>query len=292
MKKLVCIIIVNYNGWNDTLECVNSLNNLNYTNYRIIIVDNNSNKKNLEDELNNLNVDIIFLDENKGFAGANNVGIEFASKYNPDYYLLLNNDTIVDKDFIEPMIKVFENDNKVGIVTGKIFYYNSDILWFGGSHFDEKFGEYKISGIGKKDSEIYNEQQQINYATGCLMMISKNLIKEVGLLNEDYFLYYEDADYCIRTIKKGLKIIYEPQSIIYHKESRSTKKGSDSYYYYIIRNYFYYIKKFNNRIKYKVNKQIILLKDVFRGRIKLMVFLKAYFDFKSNKMGINNKKRR
>lgn len=285
MNKLVCAILVNYNGLDDTNACVDSLLHCSYKNLKVIIVDNNSEKSKAEynDIITRDKCEIIYEKENIGFAGANNDGIRYALKYNPDYLLIINNDTVVTPDFLNPLIKTCEEDEKVGIATGKIYYFDDkEILWFGGSYYDKKLCEYKIDGIGNREEERHNNKREIAFATACLWLLPVDLIQKVGFMSEDYFLYYEDADYCERVKQKGYKIVYEPTSVIYHKESRSTKRGSDLYHYYNIRNYLFYISKFREP---ELKKAICFktffntLKEVVRNRLKFSVFVKAWSDF-------------
>ena len=292
MSTQVCIIILNYNGLNDTVECIQSIRKITYPNYRIIVIDNASIEKPSVSE--NLyikqNAEVVVSKTNLGFAGANNLGIDLAMKYDPKYIMLLNNDTVVKPDFLDHLLLVYETNNNVGIVTGKILHYDDpDVLWFGGSYYDKHKYEMKIDGIGKKDSEEFSKLKEIPFATGCLWLISTATIKTVGKMCEDYFLYYEDADYCNRLVKKGLKIIYEPKATIYHKESRATKKGSKEYHYYNIRNYCIYIQRFcnaNNRYKAYIKRIFIDFKEMVRGRIPVRIVFKAWKDFMQKKYGM------
>lgn len=279
MKPFVCAILVNYNGKADTEECVKSLLNAGYDNLKIIIVDNASATLPAEynDVIRKEECEILFMDDNIGFAGANNRGIERAFELNADYVLIINNDTVVTEGFLEPMLDAFEKQENLGMVTGKILYYDEpEILWFGGGYYDEQLFECKIDGIGKEDDECYNCEKEIPYATACLWLIPVNTIKKVGLMSEDYFLYYEDADYCERVKNSGFRIWYAPQAVIYHKESRSTKKGSDSYQYYNNRNYLKFIKTFRTKKEQKiayVKRFIRMAKNTLRGRMSAKVML-------------------
>jgi predicted glycosyltransferase len=291
MESLVSVVLVNYNGMADTEECVKSLIQCDYSNLHIIIVDNDSKTDRAEynDIINKDVCEIIYMENNIGFAGANNVGIKRAEEIGSEYVLILNNDTIVEKDFLIPLINVCEDDKNIGIVTGKIYYYDErDYLWFGGGYYDNKLCECKIDGIGQKDNLKFSQKKMIPYATACLWLIPMNVLKAVGYMSEDYFLYYEDADYCERVKAKGYKIWYVPESKIYHKESRSTKKGSNSYKYYNIRNYLMFIRKYcnyKNKPRVYFNKFYVTFKDVIRHRTEYKVWSKAWMDFLTGKKG-------
>lgn len=288
MGPLVCAILVNYNGIEDTTECVGSLKKCGYDNIRIIIVDNASVKGKAEYNtvITRDICEIIYNLDNIGFAAANNVGIKRGIEIGAKYFLILNNDTVVDKDFLSLLIKAFEKNDKIGIATGKIYYYDDpDYMWFGGSYFDSKLMECKIAGIGEKDAPEYSVEKDIPFATGCLWLLSKSTVEKVGLMCEDYFLYYEDADYCEMVKSKGLSIHYIPQAVIYHKESRSTKKGSDLYHYYNNRNYLFFIRKFHKYGFCIIKKFVKMIKDVLRGRLCVRILFEVWRDFLLNNQG-------
>lgn len=293
MIPLVCVILVNYNGYRDTRECVNSLKKCNYSNIKIIIVDNASahGAVQYDDIITHDICRIVSLKENVGFAGGNNVGFEYARLYNPNYYLVLNNDTVVTKNFIQPLLKCFDIDTNIGIATGKILsYYEKDTVWYGGSYYDAEFGEHKIRGIGEKDSDLYNRNQQVDFATGCLWLIPHRAFETIGKMSEDYFLYYEDADYCMRVRQSGYCIYYVPESVIFHKESKSTGKGSNLYQYYNNRNYLLYIKKHHqkNRLIFYVKRAIRMTKGVIKGNMKLGIAVRVWKDFFLSRFGQSN----
>lgn len=290
MEPLVCVILVNYNRYEDTKECVRSLLMAEYNNIRICIVDNASfdGLVQYDDVITAEKCDIIFLDENVGFSSGNNIGIAYTKKYNPSYYLILNNDTVVTKDFLKPLVDICEQNEKIGIATGKILYYDEPtILWFGGSYYDKKLGEYRICGMGIPDGKKYNIPGEIYYTTGCFMLIPLCVMETVGKMSEEYFLYYEDADYCERIKQHGYSIYYLPKSVIFHKESRSTKKGSNLYLYYVNRNYLFFVKKYakKDKIKLILIRLYLIIRGVIRGRIEASIAYKICRDFFINKQG-------
>lgn len=243
MQPLVYIILVNYNGYNDTVACVQSLLTIRYSNYKIIIVDNASNdvKKLQNDTFLNQNVKLIYAESNRGFSNGNNIGIKYAMLFSPKYVLLLNNDTIVDKNFLSELIKTAENNKNVGIVTGKIYYYsNPKKIWYSGGNYNRKNG---ITHTALFDNNVQKEKN-ITFASGCLMLISTKCIKKVGLLSDEYFMYSEDTDYCCKVVDAGFSIIWTPQCVIYHKVSASAGENSLFQQYYLTRNNFIMTKKY------------------------------------------------
>ncbi|WP_434640805.1 glycosyltransferase family 2 protein [Thermoanaerobacterium thermosaccharolyticum] len=240
IEPLVYIILINYNGYKDTIECVRSIEKITYKNYKIVIIDNASTDNSIDILRQTLkNYKIIQNDKNLGFAGGNNVGIRYALENGAEYILLLNNDTVVDKDFLSYLIKGFSVKENVGMVGGKIYYYDKpDKIWYAGG----KFNKLRARGVHfTLDNNI--DYKEVKFITGCLQLISADAIKKVGLMKEGYFLYYEDVDYCFRFIKKGYKLIYSRNSIIYHKCGGSANYKSPLSIYYSNRSRFLFINE-------------------------------------------------
>lgn len=285
-EPLVYIILVNYKGVNHTIECIKSLKKIIYKNYKIIVVDNNS-KDNSINELSKIK-DIVLIKNkiNAGFAGGNNLGIKFAIDNGADYVLLLNNDTTVEIDFLNQLIDEAEKD--VGIYVGKImFYYDKNIIWYAGGKIDKFRGCTNVNGF-VEDKGQFEKESFVTFATGCCMLIERDVIKKVGLLKEDYFLYFEDTDYCARTLKQGYKIKYCPKAIIYHKESVSTKKHSFNFDYYFTRNRLFFIKDnlkgFYKIISYCYTNVFIFAKAIMKKQ-SLRATIYSYKHFFINRRG-------
>lgn len=255
MKK-VAIILVNYNGSKDTLECIESLEKINYKNTQILVIDNYSaitDYEYLKDEIEKKYKDVYFirLESNLGFAGGNNVGIKYAiEELKSDYVLLLNNDTLVDEDFLNLLVDKAEDSKNIGITTSKIFYYpEKNKIWYAGG----KINWIKFTSIhfGEKqyDDNKYDKDLEVDFISGCVMLIKKSVIEEVGYLPEEYFMYYEDFDYCIKVREKGFKLFYVSKSKVYHKISASTG-GEESAFSleYGTRNRKLLLKKYKNKI--------------------------------------------
>jgi GT2 family glycosyltransferase len=244
----VSIIILNWNGWQDTLECLDSLKKITYRNYEAIIVDNASKNDSVSQIKNYLaknnppaggnDLNFITLDSNLGFAGGNNAGVKRALKQKVDYILLLNNDTIVAPDFLDKLVEAGESDPKCGIAGPKIYFEtDKNRIWFGGGYFSWFGGgrhlEYDVIDKNPDDRKT----KEVDYMTGCCFLIKRAALEKIGLMNEDFFLYYEDTEWSLRAREQGYKIIYAPSSRIWHKVSRSTKPETNKkVFYYHIRN--------------------------------------------------------
>lgn len=287
MEPSVAIILVNYNGYDDTVECVKSLLGITYKNYSIYIVDNCSAdaEKIKKDAFLNENARVMYSDENLGFSGGNNIAIRDAVDRGYDYIVLLNNDTTVEPRFLEELVKEAGTDKKIGIVTGKIyFYYKRENVWSAGGTYDRKTGlTVQFSG---PDNGEFDSEKEITFATGCLQMFPCEVVEKVGLMDEEFFLYSEDSDYCQRIIDAGYRLMYTPESIIYHKVSASTGDRSPMQQRYMMRNNLYMIKKYSpKRANAYLRISWHMFKHIVRGRRDLKPTIQGYMDFIKGKTG-------
>lgn len=343
----VYIIVLNWNGWKDTIECLESVYNNCYRNYQVVVVDNNSendsvnkiklwaNNKismdiakenavyskyskivnkpiplieyNYNDAINGGNVHkemdicqkllgnykyplvIIHSGRNLGFSDGNNIGIKYAlSKGDLDYVWILNNDTVIDKNALEEMVKLAESNKKIGMVGSKLlYYYNQDTI-------QEVYGEVnwkdngKGIGTGEQDDGQWDRNIEVKgRIMGASILVKNQVIHQIGILDDNYFMEYEDADWCMRAIRAGWKIFYCYKSKIWHKEGgtitgnnkikkrfllRSVNLETLSRFiilrYYGIRNSIYFINKF-----YK--KQLILFLLIMIPQKLVKSFIKA-----------------
>jgi len=223
---LVSIITVNFNGSEDTLEMIESLTKITYPNFEIIVVDNHSEKDNPRIIKERYPSVVLYESNvNMGFAGGNNLGIMRARG---EYVLLLNNDTIVDKGFLEPLVKKMQSDQMVGCVSAKLrFYYDRSIIQFAGyTPIDHRTMRSFAIGYREKDMGQHDTDKETPYAHGAAMMVSMKVIKEIGIMSYIFFLYYEEADWCYRIKNAGYTIWYIHNSLVFHKESIAVGKIS------------------------------------------------------------------
>lgn len=243
-QPLVSIVSVQYGHSEVTLEMIESLKQISYPNFEIIIVDNASPDGN-PDIVKEKHPDIIYIksDENLGFAGGNNLGFHVAKG---KYILMLNNDTEVQIGFLEPLVEKMENGPKIGIVSPKIkFFHSPDTLQYVGyEHINAITQRGGARGFGEKDTGQYDEDAEAAYGHGAAMMIPMRVIKEVGLMADVFFLYYEELDWAHRIRNAGYRIYYVHNSLIYHKESISTGgRVSALRAYYMTRNRILYLRR-------------------------------------------------
>ena len=236
MQPLVSIITVNFNQKDVTLSLLESLRHISYKNVEIFVVDNAS-KENPRADILALypEVNVICSDKNLGFAGGNNLAINQAKG---KYIMFLNNDTEVMPRFLEPLVQVMEDDVSVGICSSKLhFYAHPNILQYAGS---SPLHPVKIQsfahGYGQEDSKQFDEVKETALAHGAAMLVRLAAIQKAGLMPEEYFLYYEEIDWCERIKKEGYKIMFVPGSLVMHKESISIGKQSYIQVFYKTRN--------------------------------------------------------
>lgn len=223
-KPKVGIVTVNYKGVEDTIECVHSLQSIDYPNFEVIVVDNGSQDGSVRKlvKIKNL-ITLISLPENTGYTGGNNAGIQCALDKSCEYILLLNNDTTVNKNFLSILVDTLQKDKDIGLVGPKIYYSDKEnILVSEGGEINLKKGPFLNINQNQTDKKLFTEPVDREYISGCCMLVKKEVFQKIGLLDQKYFCYVEDIDFCVRCRKSGFKTVYEPRSIIHHKTSRAT----------------------------------------------------------------------
>lgn len=248
----VFISLLTFNDNKATLECLGSLENLNKESFElsVVVVDNASEEPFVAiKRYKNFNMKVLRNSQNLGFSAGHNIGINYSLEQEANFIIILNNDTEVDKDLVSHLLKEF--DENTGVAVPKIYfakgyefhknrYKNADlgkVIWYAGGQID--WGNVIASHIGvdEVDSQVFNLNTETELATGCCMMVKKDVFEKVGLLDEDYFLYYEDADFSVRVKKAGYKINFVPKALLWHKNAASTGgSGSELQDYYITRN--------------------------------------------------------
>jgi len=241
--QTIYIILVNYKSVEHTLECIQSIYDSTYKDIQIIVVDNHS-EDHCRSIINNKYQHVVVIENeyNIGFAAANNIGIRKALKNNPGYILLLNNDTVLEKNCLSFLLDAGK-EHPGCLITGKILnYYNRKLLWYGGGALNPYKGDANTFGFRQLDNGQCDVEMFCSFASGCCMLIPSEIAAEYPL-SENYFLYYEDVDYCNQINQHNIGIFYTFKAVIFHKESASTKKSSALYSYFFSRNRLLYISK-------------------------------------------------
>lgn len=227
VKPLVYVIVLNWNGKHDTKECLDSLTKLTYSNFKVIVVDNNSSDGSVE-FLKGLypRVEFIENDSNLGFAKGNNVGIEYALRSKAEFIFLLNNDTVVSSDLLDKLVEKAEMNPRIGILGPKIYYYHQkNKIWFAGGKILYFLGNTWHLGNRRKDRGQYSKIKDVDYITGCALLIKHDVLEKIGLFDHRYSSYFEDCDLCVRTKREGYRIVCVQNAKMWHKVSASTGGG-------------------------------------------------------------------
>lgn len=286
MKERVFVIIVSFNGGKKVVDCLESIKD-----WPLIIVDNNSTDKSVElikeltsSRVNPLinnslmnNKSTIKLIENRtnlGFAGGVNVGMKYALKNGAEYVMLLNQDAKVEKGTIENLVEVMKGDGKVGIC-GPLIFDNKKKIWSAGGVVDKK--RYSGGHLFK----IINGQKpyEIDFISGCAMMIKKKILEKIGFFDERFFLYYEDVDFCFRARKAGFKSVFAPLAIVDHHYHKTADKEKIKEYF-MARNHLLFLEK-HAPLRMKIREIVRLPKTIYehlsRGEVHALLGIKDYF---------------
>jgi GT2 family glycosyltransferase len=234
----VTIIIPNWNGRQDTLECLASIEKLNYPqeSFETMVVDNGSTDGSVEAIRNKFtDVDLLVLERNYGYAGALNRGIE---KSKAKYVLCINNDTVLDTDLLRSLVDVAESETKAAVVGPKVYFYDrKDVIQKVYGKIDGKTLELINVGSGEKDQGQYDEVREVECCVFCAVLIKREVFEDMGPLEERFFHLYEDNDFYLRCKRMGYRCFYVPKAKIWHKGSKSLKGESPQVIYYFTRNW-------------------------------------------------------
>jgi GT2 family glycosyltransferase len=235
-NPLVSVVTVNYNQSGATCEMLDSLYASGYPNLEVFVVDNASPSDHPE-IITEKYPQVIFIqsEKNLGFAGGNNLALKQAKG---EYIYLLNNDTIVPQNHIRILVQALENNLQWGVVCPKIKLYDepSIIMFAGYTELTPYTLRNRAIGTGERDSGQHDKPTESAYAHGAAMMLKREVIEKVGLMNDEYFLYYEEVDWSTRIRKAGYRIAYTPETYMLHKESLATGRNSPLKSYYLNRN--------------------------------------------------------
>ncbi len=286
------VVLVNYKVSADTIVCVKSIEKSKDAPH-IIVVDNGSDPQviqELRDACPGLN--IVVVGTNVGFSIGNNIGIKKALKMGAEVVYVLNNDTEVDPNLFFRSYRYVAGKNR--IAGGKIYYAKGyefhdeqknlgNILWYAGGWFDWTSVIARHIGVDEVDRGQHDKISCVSFITGCFIAVPKQVFKKIGLLDEPFFLYLEDTDFCLHTKKAGVDVMYNPKLVVYHRNSSSTVAGSPLVDYYITRNRFVIGRRYGTlRLRFA-----LLREALFRNwgsKIRRM----AFFDYLTGRMGNRN----
>lgn len=245
-RKKLFIIVLTWNRKDLVLRCLSSIKRIvsKKADITIVVVDNHSTDGTLE-ALKKLRFPMVVIEneDNLGWAGGNNRGIRYALKQGAECLLIINNDIQLEKNSIDILLEVLYSDKKAGIAGAKMLFAGkkSIIADAGGQLTPNRY--FGINrGIQKKDTGQYSKVEEVDFVTG-ITLVKSEVFKEVGLIDEAYYLYYEDTDFCIRARKSGYRVLFNPNAVLYNEFAATVKIGSPTHHYYTTRNHFLFVEK-------------------------------------------------
>ncbi len=330
----VAAIILNWNGWKDSLECLESIFGVDYPNCDVMLIDNGSSDESIleirkyvrgesfqesaSSEYNSMgrNIDLVELhfpigdlaraedfglswrgvsgnrmalvktDRNVGFTGGNNIGIRIALRTMcPDYILLLNNDTVVERNFLKELVLAGEKFSNAAFLSPKIYFYEHegrrDVIQYAGGKQNLWICSFRHIGFLEVDRGQYELTQRTDFAHGSCMLVNTKSIRDIGLLDEDFFSYREENDWAIRGRLHGWDSFYVSQSKIWHKGGRSGGSNNLLSTYYVTRNDFIFMKKNSSKAQYLTFLSAFIVYKLWLNFLRYLVFHRRIDLFRS-----------
>lgn len=278
---LVYAIVLNWNGYEDSVKCIESLLNSSYTNLKILIVDNASSDNSAVLLVSKYpQIELINSKNNGGYASGMNIGTRQALELGAEFLLYVNNDVIVTEDFLEPMLKVALANKQVGMISPKVLYQHDPLkIYCAGGELSlwHCVGLAKYQGKSADKYGVYS--RNISIAEGCFIFIRKEVFEKVGFMNENFFMYFEDAEFA-RRVNLHFDILFLPNSIVYHKSGagHSWSQYSNVYYYYYTRNRFLFFSE-----KPLIYKFYVIAFSVVNSMAKSLVLIGRWITAKSHR---------
>lgn len=243
-QPLVNIIILNTNRKDDTLEALASIEKSNYPNYCITVLENASTDGSAQAICSAYpQVRVIQLENNLGYAGNNNVGIQAAVDMGADWVFVLNEDTVIAKDCLSRLVEVGESDSQFGIVGPMVYHYDEpNVIQSAGGKLGKGWRSEHI-GQNELDEGQYTHPSQVDWISGCAIMVRRQVIAQIGMLDSRFFYYFEETEWCLRASRSGWFIVQVPDAKLWHKGVQRNYQPSPSVTYYATRNRFLMLQK-------------------------------------------------
>lgn len=291
----ILALIVTYNSQDDIEKCLNSL--LKSTaSIDLLIIDNNSSDSTVEIVKKYKQVKLIETKRNLGYAGGNNVGLDYGLSSGYKYIFLANPDLTIEPGTIESLVSEAERSSKAALLSPLVTNARKGgEVWYAGSNIDWKTGLTPHASIGLKPVEISRKPFITDRACGAAMLIRVGALSKVGLLPEEYFLYYEEADWSQVFVRAGYQVLVVPEAVAHHNVSASTGEESPLVWYYMVRNRLYFVKKLNTKhaasaeecVRKEIKKNLLAwLRNPSRTNLsRAKAVMKGYIDYKKGRMG-------
>lgn len=245
-QPLLFVIVLTNNRPDDTLACLESLHNSDYQNMKVILLENLSMADAPEPLQHHIpNVQTIRLYENLGYAGNNNIGIQAALEQGADWIFVLNDDTVFEPSCLSALIEVAESDPQIGILGPMVYHFDEpQVIQTAGGMLGQSW-MIRHWGQDQQDCGQFDSVRDVEWISGCAILVRRALVEEIGMLDPDYFLYWEEVEWCVRARKAGWRICHVPQAKLWHKGVKQYRDYQPKPYvtYYVTRNHLYTLRK-------------------------------------------------
>jgi len=241
----VAIILLNWNGGEDTLACLASLKSVDYPDFKVLVVDNGSTDGSLNAIRGHFpEIVVLELGQNLGFVQGNNIGLEWAIGQGFDFALLLNNDTWVSSEFLTSLAAALRADDRVAAAGPTIYYADQpDVIWSAGGEIDWKRGRTFMRNMDERDhGQLGGAPREVDFVTGCALLVRLEVVRRIGLLDPRFFAYYEETEWCLRMGRAGYRILHVPSARIWHRITPQAREASPRVAYYMARNRLLFLK--------------------------------------------------
>lgn len=268
-QPLVISVILNTNRRDDTLACLDSLKRNSYSNHRIIVLDNRSTDGSV-DAIREAHPDvqIVGLEKNLGYAGNNNVGIELAIKQGADWVFVLNEDIVLDEECLAKLIEVGEGDPRIGILGPLVYHHDEpNVIQSAGGMLGEYWESIHL-GKDEEDQGQFTTPHPVEWISGCAILVRRDAIEQAGMLDGNYFIYWEETEWCIRVAQAGWKIVHVPQARIWHKGVQREYQPKPSFTYYGTRNHLLTLAKHHAPLRVRLYTWMQILRTLTSWTVK------------------------
>lgn len=269
LQPLVYVVILNNNRRDDTLACLDSVYRSDYQNFRVIMLDNGSTDGSVDVvRASYSDVQIVLLTANSGYAGNNNVGIKLALEQGAEWVLVLNDDTVLDPACLSTMIRIATEDPTIGVAGPMVYHFDEpDVIQSAGGILG-KYWQSDHLGKNELDQGQYSSPHVVEWISGCAILVRRIAIEQAGMLDEDYFLYWEETEWCVRISRKGWKIIQVPKAHLWHKGVKRNYEPKPFFMYYGTRNHLLTLKKHKAPLRARVFTWFQIIRTIVSWSIK------------------------
>ncbi len=268
---LVFVVVLNWNAFRDTHECLLSLKEVTYPNFQTVVVDNGSNDDSPQKiKENHPQITLVNCEVNRGIAAGYNRGIEYSLQAGAEHIVVMNNDLTFDPEFLSEMVESEQAWPRSGVIMPKIYYYDEpNIIWSTGGRTRWMASNILLRDRQKQDGFDLQAEEVIEFAPSCCLLLTREVCQRV-LFDENYFFYYDDWDFCLEVRKKGWQIVFSPSSHIWHKVSRSTQNSPKSLRWWKIlgQSCARYHRKHHSKWLLVVYVSWVLLRETVKGNVK------------------------